>query len=265
MSSPSTVTFMTFIATQAALKAGDILRKGYGSVFEIHSKPGKQNIVTEFDKASELSIINLIMDHFPNHSVLAEESGHTEKKEADITWIIDPLDGTTNFAHHLPCFTISIAAYRGEEGLCAVIYQPLTNELFIAEKGIGAYLNGVNLAVSQTTKMDETLVGIGVPWGAVENPTPYIERESRFAQLGVNVRNFGSAALALAYVAAGKLDGFWMDYLFPWDSAAGKLLIQEAGGRFTCYDGKEHSIFIPSNVLATNGIIHREMVQHLKY
>lgn len=254
---------LTIVAIQAALKAGEILKRGFGSTYQITAKPGKQNFVTEYDRSSEESIISMIRHHFPHHSILAEESGHSKLSGSEITWFIDPLDGTTNFAHHLPIFTISIAAYQKEVGLCAVILQPMTNELFIAEKGKGAFLNGERLSVSKTANMDETLVGGGVPWGAVDNPTPYMIREERFTRLGVNLRNLGSAALALAYVAAGKLDGFWMEFLYPWDTAAGKLLIEEAGGKVSLYDGTPHLLNQSSNLLATNQIIHSQMVDVL--
>lgn len=254
---------MTVVAIQAALRAGEILRRGFGSSYQITLKPGKQNIVTEYDKASEESIIASIRQHFPHHSILAEESGHTQSPDTDIIWFIDPLDGTTNFAHNLPIFTISIAAYHNGVGLCAVVLQPMTNELFVAEKGKGAFLNGALLSVSKTDKMDETLIGSGVPWGAIDNPIPFMIREERFTKQGANLRNLGSAALALAYVAAGKLDGFWMEFLYPWDTAAGRLLIEEAGGQISLFDGAPHLILDSSNLLASNRILHSQMVNTL--
>lgn len=266
MASSENLSYMTFVATQAALKAGDILRKGFGNEYEITSKPGRQNIVTQYDKASEECIIHLIKHHFPTHTILAEESGLISGKDDSITWIIDPLDGTTNFAHHLPLFTISIAAYKKEKGLCGVIFQPLTNELFIAEKGRGAYLNGVRLFVSPTTRIEDSLIGAGFPYNIPDdvipykNPIPYMDHFLRLTRLGVTFRHLGSAALALAYVAAGKLDGFWIDHLHPWDLAAGKLLIEEAGGKLTRYTGKKHKIYIPSDIVATNQIIHNQML-----
>lgn len=264
MISPSETSYLTFVAMQAALKAGDILRKGFGCESIITAKPGHQNIVTEYDKASEDCIISLIAHNFPDHSFLAEESGATRQKKDSIVWIIDPLDGTSNFARHLPFFTISIAAYYQEQGLCGVIYQPITNELFVAEKNKGAFLNGSRLSVSPLSQLSETTICVGASYNSKEHPFPYIEHFANLLKLGVSFRNLGSAALGLAYVAAGKMDGFWMDYLYPWDIAAGKLLVEEAGGKVTLYSGEPYTVSIASNVLATNNIIHNKMLTHLK-
>lgn len=247
---------LTFIAIQAALKAGDILKRGFGSSYEISSKPGRQNYVTEFDKASEACIISFIQEHFPTHNFLAEESGLKEESHEDqILWIIDPLDGTSNFAHHIPIFTISIAAYHQEKGICGVIYQPLTQELFIAERGKGAYQNGVKLKVSQTKNIGEALIISGLPYDSAAVPIFSFEKLREVIDQGVILRNLGSAALALAYVAAGKADAFWMCNLYPWDIAAGKLLIEEAGGLLFSY-GEETSISSPTNILASNEALH---------
>lgn len=254
---------MTLVAIQAALKSGTILRQGFGTHYRVIAKPGKQNIVTEYDQASEESIISIIKTHFPDHSILGEESGFSNQTQDSILWLIDPLDGTTNFVRQLPFFTISIAAYHQNEGLCAVILQPMTHELFIAEKGQGAYLNGLKLAVSQTAKIDDAIIGAGFPYNLPQKTRDNLNYLSRFTQMGAILRNLGSAALALAYVAAGKLDGFWMDNLYPWDLAAGKLLIEEAGGKITQYDGTPHQITQPASILATNQFLHAEMLNHL--
>ena len=257
--------YLTFVATQAALKAGNLIKKGFGEIYEITAKPGRQNFVTAYDTMSEECIISFIKEHFPTHAFLAEEKGAISGSSSnEITWFIDPLDGTTNFAHQLPLVTISIAAYQHEQGLCGVILQPFTNELFIAEKGKGAYLNGTRISTSETKKIDDALIGAGFPYNIAENPIPYMNHFSRLTQLGVTFRHFGSAALSLAYVAAGKLDGFWMDHLYPWDLAAGKLLIEEAGGKLTRYSGAVHEIQSPSNVVATNPFIYEQMLSYLK-
>lgn len=155
---------LTLTAMQAALKAGDIIRRGFGTSYEIMAKPGRQNFVTEYDRAAEACIISFIKERFPSHSFLAEESGFFSPTAAsDILWIIDPLDGTTNFSRHLPIFTISIAAYQGDKGLCGVIFQPLTHELFVAEKNKGAYLNGTRLTVSQTDRIEDCLLVASLP------------------------------------------------------------------------------------------------------
>jgi myo-inositol-1(or 4)-monophosphatase len=255
---------LTLIAIQAALKAGDILRRGFGTSYEIQAKPGKQNFVTEYDRASEACIISLIKEKYPSHHILAEESGFSgESDEDNIMWIIDPLDGTTNFAHHLPIFTISIAAYHGKNGLCGVIFQPLTHELFVVEKNQGAYLNGTRLAVSQTEKIEDSLMVASLPYDQESTPLLNMDKLLEINRGGVVLRNFGSAALALAYVAAGKVDAFWMYNLYPWDLAAGQLLIEEAGGILTRYECPNPSLHFPANVLATNHDLHAPLQKYL--
>lgn len=260
------LSFMTFVAIQSALKAADILRRGFGTAYEITAKPGRQNIVTEYDILSEEAIISFIKHHFPTHSFLGEESGLIETQEQDdqVLWLIDPLDGTTNFARHIPLFTISIAAYYQTEGLCSVIYQPFTNELFIAEKNKGAYLNGVRLGASVTSRMDEAVIGAGFPYPINETRENTVNHVNEITKTGAILRNLGSAALMLAYVAAGKLDAFWMDSLYPWDVAAGRLLIEEAGGLITQYNGEKLPITTRSSVIASNRIIHDEMLMYLQ-
>lgn len=263
MSSFPDLSFMSFIATQAALKAGDILRKGFGSPSQITAKPGRQNIVTQFDHASEEAIISLIHQHFPTHSIVAEERG-VIKNESDFTWIIDPLDGTTNFARQIPFFTISIAVYQGNKGICGVIFQPITQEMFVAQQGKGAYLNGTAIRVSRIARLEEAIIGGGLPYDVTENSIPYLEHLTHFTRLGIILRNLGSAALGMAYVAAGKLDGFWMDHLHPWDLAAGKLLIEEAGGIVTRYDGQPNTVLAAESVLASNEILYRQMLDKIR-
>lgn len=255
--------YLTFIAIQAALRGGDILLKGFGKDGVITSKPGHQNIVTEYDHASEKAIISLIESHFPTHAFLAEESGKTKETEDTILWIIDPLDGTTNFARQIPIFTISIAAYYKEQALCGVIYQPCTNELFVAERGKGAYLNGKRLHVSSVSKLNETIIGIGSSYEQEDKSQAYMNRFTNLLNKGASYRNLGSAAIALAYVAAGKLDAFWIDFLYPWDVAAGKLLVEEAGGSVSLYKGTQHQTLCNSEVLASNSLIHNEIVKYL--
>ncbi len=255
---------LTLTAIQAALKAGDILHKGFGTDFEIVAKTGHHNIVTEYDKASEACIISCIKENFPRHSILAEESGLLDKTEEDaILWIIDPLDGTTNFARHIPIFTISIAAYKGEKGICGVIFQPMTHELFFAENECGAYLNGTRLAVSQTDRLDKTVMITGLPYEQSSFLNFRMEKLLQLNQEGTSLRNFGSAALSLAYVAAGKADAFWMNNLFSWDLAAGKLLLEEAGGCMTRCDREPLSLHNPTSILATNQFLHRTLLDYL--
>lgn len=261
------LSFMTFVAIQAALKAADILRKGFGTTYEITAKPGRQNIVTEYDTLSENTIIDFIKHYFPHHSFLGEECGFlkgTEEKEEDVLWIIDPLDGTTNFARHIPLFTISIAAYYQMDALCSVIYQPFTNELFIAEKNRGAYLNGVHLNVSTTQRMEEAVIGAGFPYPVNGMRQETVRHVNAITETGAVLRNLGSAALMLAYVAAGKLDAFWMESLYPWDVAGARLLIEEAGGVITQYNGEILPLKQRSSVIASNKIIYPTMLSYFQ-
>jgi len=257
---------LVFVATQAALQAGELLKRGFGTSFVIESKPGKQNLVTEYDKASEKCIISSILNHFPNHSFLAEESGTTQNAESAVLWIIDPLDGTVNFAHGIPMFSISIAAAINKEIVAGVVFQPLTNELFIAQKGKGAYLNGSRLQVSKNSSLnDDVMLATGFPYNADENPGHCIDQFAHLTQLGIPIRRLGSAAIDLSYLAAGRFDAYWEVTLHPWDMAAGKLLVEEAGGKVTHFDGSAHQIFCHASMLATNSRLHHEMIHHLTH
>lgn len=255
---------LTFIAIQAALEAGDLLRRGFGTTFDIGQKQGKQNLVTEYDKASEKKIISMLLNAFPHHSILAEESGALKKEKAPVTWIIDPLDGTVNFARNVPIFSVSIAAVSDNACLSGVVYQPMTQELFIAEKGKGAYLNGKRLAVSKVNTFDEAMMSTGFPYNVDKNPLRCVDKFAEMQVKGVPIRRLGSAAIDLAYVAAGRYDSFWEVGLHPWDIAAGKLLVEEAGGKITHWDGSLHQIFGYETMLATNGLLHEAMIAHLK-
>lgn len=255
---------LSFVAVQAALRAGELLRKGFSTSFEILSKPGKQNLVTEYDKSSEKTIISFIRAYFPDHSFLAEESGMARSSPSSIIWIIDPLDGTVNFAHQIPVFSISIAACLGQKILCGVVYQPITQELFVAEKGQGAYLNGTRLKVSASADLEVGIFATGFPYNVDENPLECVDVFARMTRMGLPIRRLGSAALDLAYVAAGRFDAYWEVTLQPWDMAAGILLVEEAGGRVTTYDDKRHDLLTPGTMLASNGLIHEQMRKLLK-
>jgi myo-inositol-1(or 4)-monophosphatase len=255
---------MTFVAIQAALRAGTLLRQGFDTVFEIQFKEGKQNLVTEYDKVSEETIISTISNHFPEHAILAEESGDIRKGNSPVTWIIDPLDGTVNFARNIPVFSVSIAAAIEQQIVSGVVYQPMTHELFIAEKGKGAYLNGKKMDVSKTTDLNHALMATGFPYNVDENPLSCIDRFARMQAKGVPIRRLGSAAIDLCYVAAGRFDAFWEVGLNPWDMAAGKLLVEEAGGKITHWDGSFHKVFCYDTLLASNELLHQKMIEHLK-
>jgi myo-inositol-1(or 4)-monophosphatase len=250
---------LTNCAVDSALKAGKVLKEGFGTSFEISNKIGKNNLVTEYDKRSESIIIENIKSVFPDSVFLAEESGNTGIAAKDsVQWIIDPLDGTVNFAHSLPIFSISIAAVQYEEILCGVIYHPLLDELFVAEKGKGAFLNGKEIKISNTDDFDSAFLVTGFPYNVNSNPCGCIDHFVSIIQRGIPVRRLGSAALDLAYVACGRFDGFWEINLNPWDVAAGVILVQEAGGLVTQYNMDKYWLDSQS-LIATNGKIHRQV------
>lgn len=254
---------LTLVATLAALRAGDILRKGFGTPMKFETKEGRHNIVTEWDKKAEETIIKAIKTQFPDHSFLAEESGESGQK-GGIQWIIDPLDGTVNFAHKIPMFSVSIAACNQNEILAGVIYNPMVEELFIAEKDSGAYLNGEKLKVTETAILDSAIAATGFPYNVHENPLYCLDHFQSFASMGIPLRRIGSAAIDLAYVAAGRFDSFWEVSLSPWDYAAGKLIIEEAGGQFSNFEGKPLQELTESPVIASNRILHDQVVKRIK-
>lgn len=247
---------ITLINMEAALLAGEILKTGFGSHFSISSKEGKHNLVTEYDFKSEKAIIEFIKSHFPASHFLAEESGNSGKESEEILWIIDPLDGTVNFAHQIPCFSVSIAAQKKGKTISAVVFQPITHELFVAEIGKGAFLNGKKLSVSKVKQIDEAILATGFPYDLVKNPFHCIDHFVDIIKLGIPIRRMGSAAIDLAYTAAGRFEGYFEVELGPWDVAAGKLILEEAGGKVTHWDGKPFDIFSRETIFASNGHIH---------
>jgi myo-inositol-1(or 4)-monophosphatase len=248
---------LTLSAIDAALHAGDLLRKGFGTKFSISNKEGRHNLVTEYDTKSEKTIIDFLKSSFPDSYFLAEESGSTGSKTG-LLWIIDPLDGTVNFAHGLPNFCVSIAAQFEGEVVSGIVYQPLTQELFVAEKGKGATLNGERIHVSKVQELTSSILSTGFPYNLSQNPFHCIEHFIDILKMGIPIRRLGSAAIDLAYTAAGRLDGFFEVGLQPWDIAAGKLLVEEAGGRVTSWNGKSLDIHTKLPIFASNGLIHEE-------
>ncbi len=262
---------MISIAIEAAKEAGKFLKFNLGKVREIQRKVGQEtNLVTEIDRQSEEIILGILRRHFPAHNFLAEESGlklaragHSGERESEYKWIVDPLDGTTNYTHHFPVFAVSIALEKAGEVVLGVVYDPNFDELFTAEKGKGAYLNGKRLAVSKTDSLIRSLLVTGFPYNIQENPDHAIEHFVNFLKEAQAIRRMGSAAIDLAYVATGRIDGFWEVALNPWDTAASVLLVQEAGGKVTDFLGNPYSIY-QKPILASNGMIHDEMLQVLK-
>ena len=250
---------MLNFAIETARDAGQLLLEKFGRITTV-TKKGDINLVTEADLASEAMIIERIKSHQPRHSILAEEAGEAVIIGGDNTWkwIIDPLDGTTNYAHGYPCFAVTIALEHDGEVVLGVTYDPTRNELFAAEKGQGATLNGKPIRVSAAEELGNSLICTGFPYD-FKRKDDFARHLTQFLLNSRGVRRDGSAAIDLAYVACGRFDGFWEEGLNPWDLAAGKLLIEEAGGWVTNYDGTAFSIYSPP-IVASNGKIHSEML-----
>jgi myo-inositol-1(or 4)-monophosphatase len=245
------------IAIEIAREAGSLLLQHFRQPLEITYKR-RSDLVTEADRRSETLIVERLRSHFPDHAIVAEEGGG-QKTGSDYCWYVDPLDGTTNFAHGFPVFSVSLGlACRGEV-VAGVVYDPTRDELFTAERGAGAFLNGRRLRVSHNEDLAECLVATGFPPFAT-NHDMNVEFYFRFTQLTHGIRRAGSAALDLCSVAAGRFDGFWELKLNPWDKAAGSLLVTEAGGRVTDVRGGNFNL-LGDDVLASNGLVHGQMLR----
>jgi myo-inositol-1(or 4)-monophosphatase len=253
---------MLSIAIEAAREAGRILQGFRGRAYEIETKHDQTfNLVTAADKAAERAIIEVIHRHHPDHQILGEEGGAVTTR-SEYKWIIDPLDGTTNFTHAFPIYSVSIAVeYKGEV-IAGVVFDPSANELFHAEKGAGAFMNDTRLHVSSVEDLSRAMLVTGFPYNVQENPNWCHERFIAFLMNAQAIRRLGSAALDCAYVAAGRLDGYWEVALQPWDKAAGQLLVTEAGGTISNFEGGPHSTYDPP-FLGSNGLIHHRMVDIL--
>ena len=249
------------LAVRVARKAGQVLQKRVGRTKRIDYK-GEVNLVTEMDFLSEKIIVSEIRKQHPGHGFLAEEKAR-EQTVSPYRWIIDPLDGTTNYAHGYPVYGVSIALERHGEIVLGVVYDPSRYELFVAQRGKGARLNGRRIRVSSVPELSRSLLATGFPYDLRENPINNFDHFQNFAYRVHAVRRSGSAALDLCYVAAGRFDGFWEMKLGPWDLAAGSLMLLEAGGKFTDFQGRPPGLD-GSYVLASNGQIHGEMIKVLK-
>lgn len=247
-----------YIARKATNESGRILRELFGKVSGI-SKKGEIDLVTEADFKSEHKILEIIGQEFPEDSILAEESGKSGV-QSERRWIIDPLDGTTNFAHMFPFFAVSIALEAKGEIVIGMVYNPYFNEFFEAVKGKGAYLNGQTIKVSNTGKLQESLLATGFPYNIQEEPDRVINLLKSMVTQAQGVRRAGSAAIDLCYVAAGRLDGFWEQDLKPWDTAAGSLIVKEAGGVLGDYMGDVYSPF-KKTIVAANPYIFQAIVE----
>ncbi len=248
------------VAVEAALEAGRILRWHFQANVEIRYK-GEIDLVTEADVASERALLSRIQSAFPDHAVLAEESGGIDRASPWL-WVVDPLDGTTNFAHGFPVFSVSIALLHEGQRALGVVYDVMRDELFTARRGEGAFLNGRPIRVSRTPRLAEALLVTGFPYDRHESPLDNTREFRALLRRCHGVLRVGSAALDLASVAAGRLDGYWEFRLSPWDLAAGALLVEEAGGHVTTPHGDPLPP-LGTDIVATNGQIHTELLEAL--
>jgi len=246
-----------------AIHAGaDVLKHYFQGTFEIKSKSSLNDLVTEVDKKAEDAIIEVIKSVFPEHFILSEEAGEMSSA-SNYKWIIDPIDGTVNFAHGIPICCVSIGLEKDGQMIAGAVFNPFMNELFFAERGKGAFLNNRPLKVSTNPNMESACLVTGFPYRWVDVGADPISVFERFIRLGLPVRRLGSAAIDLCWVAAGRFDGFWEYNLNPWDIAAGYLIIEEAGGRISNFNGDAYNIY-DKQTLATNGQIHEQMLEIIK-
>jgi myo-inositol-1(or 4)-monophosphatase len=269
------------LATEVAREAGDYAHRALVVDLQISTKTNEMDIVTQIDSRNEHAIRDAVLTKYPDHVFLGEElgasdgqadiigqAGSTAPRATDtprvaqrfqpattVRWIIDPIDGTVNFAHGLPIWCVSVGVEVDGVVECGVIYNPNLNEMFSVRRGEGAYLNGKRMQVSKQANYKQGLFVTGFPYNVDENPESVIEQFTNFLHKGMLIRRLGSAALDLAYVAAGRFEAFWEIGLSPWDTSAGQLMVREAGGRVTHYDGSDYNIYKRS-IIATNGLHH---------
>lgn len=263
----------------AALKGGEMLRHYFGAVSRVRTKASRYDLVTEADEQIEKELTAYIRQHFPDHRVVGEEqfSRQTQPRQGLLesymaiddpeqqpwTWLIDPIDGTTNFIHKMPLVATSVAVVYRDKVVAGAVFNPVLDELFVAVHSEGATLNGRPLRVSQESRLTEGLLGTGFHYDVTQGKWLNVDLVARSLDVARNVRVIGSAALSLCYVGAGRLSGYWELQLRPWDLAAGALVVWEAGGQLTCVDGRPFNVW-QTSVVATNGRIHAELVRVLK-
>lgn len=245
-----------------AREAGSILRAGYSKEHQVNYK-GVIDLVTEVDHQSEAFLLGEIKTQFPDHHIVAEESGVTQGDDQH-SWFVDPLDGTVNYAHNIPIFCVSLGYASQGTLILGAVYDPMRDEMFMAERGKGAYLNDRPLRVSAVTELQKSLLVTGFPYDAWNTRQDNFANFVHFAKLTQGVRRLGSAALDLCYVAAGRFDGFWEMSLKPWDVAAGGLICEEAGAQVTNVSGASDYLSLPQSVVAAAPGIHDRMLQELK-
>ena len=244
---------------KAATAAGMLIKERINGNFSIEKKSGPNDLVTEVDKASEALIMNIIQENFPDHFILSEEVGEI-KMDSSYKWIIDPIDGTVNFANGIPLCCVSIGVEKDGEMILGAVYNPMMDEFFFAEKGAGAFLNEKPIHVSDQTQVLHSCLVTGFPYTYLDMENGPLDIFARLVRKGIPVRRLGSAAIDLCWVAAGRFDGYYEHKLNAWDSAAGFLLVEEAGGKVTNFKGDPYSPYQPQ-LVATNGLIHNELLR----
>jgi myo-inositol-1(or 4)-monophosphatase len=249
-------------AESAARTAGILLKQHLNKKHSISFK-GRKNLVTEMDKQSEEIVIKYLRNNYPDHAILSEESGIFDRVSSDWRWVIDPLDGTTNYAHGFNFFSVSIALMKKSELMAGVVYDPVRDEMFSAAKGCGAYLNKKKISVSKISTLNESLLSTGFPYKLGKAMRKNINYFKSFMMKAQAIRRPGSASLDLCYVAAGRFDGFWEMELHPWDTAAGALIVKEAGGVVTDFKGSAFNPFT-KQIVASNRKIHKQMLKVLR-
>ena len=246
------------ILQKAAREAGQLMKERFNSGFRIDNKDGVNDLVTEVDHAAEKLIMDIIRTEFPDHFILSEEVGEI-KMDSAYKWIIDPIDGTVNYANGIPICCVSIGVEHEGKMILGAVFNPFIDEFFFAEKGAGAFMNEKRIRVSEKDSVLHSCLVTGFPYTYLDSQNGPLEVFSRLIRKGVPVRRLGSAAIDLCWVAAGRFDGFYEHKLNAWDSAAGFLLVEEAGGKVTDFEGNPYSPYQP-HIVATNGKIHTELL-----
>ena len=247
---------------EATEKGAEELKRFFNGPFKISNKEGINNLVTEADHAAEKAIIQIIRNAYPEHYILSEEAGEM-KTSSEYKWIIDPIDGTVNFANSIPLCCVSIGLEHNGSMILGAVYNPFMNEFFLAERGQGAMLNNKKIQVSNKSEVIKSCLVTGFPYTYLDEPNGPLEVFEKLIRKGIPVRRLGSAAIDLCWVAAGRFDGFYEHKLAAWDSAAGFLMVEEAGGKITDFEGNYYSPYQP-HLLATNGKIHEELLKYVQ-